>query len=234
MKEAFKVINIMIVEDEEPIRKFIKINLIREGYNVIETSSGEEALVAIANNHVDIAILDIMLPGIDGFEVLKSLRKMYPKMGIILLTAKSQDTDKIMGLEYGSDDYMTKPFNPMELNLRIKSLVRRLDFDKDNQNIVEFGPFKLDMVSREFYKDNKKIELTRTEFAIIALFITNPGKAFDRDKILDIIWGVDFSGDGKVVDVNIRRLRSKIEEDPSKPKYIETIWGVGYRWRIEA
>jgi len=228
------VINIMIVEDEEPIRKFIKINLIREGYNVIETSSGEEALVAIANNHVDIAILDIMLPGIDGFEVLKSLRKMYPKMGIILLTAKSQDTDKIMGLEYGSDDYMTKPFNPMELNLRIKSLVRRLDFDKDNQNIVEFGPFKLDMVSREFYKDNKKIELTRTEFAIIALFITNPGKAFDRDKILDIIWGVDFSGDGKVVDVNIRRLRSKIEEDPSKPKYIETIWGVGYRWRIEA
>ncbi|MDG2764771.1 response regulator transcription factor, partial [Vibrio parahaemolyticus] len=204
--------------------------LIREGYNVIETSSGEEALVAIANNHVDIAILDIMLPGIDGFEVLKSLRKMYPKMGIILLTAKSQDTDKIMGLEYGSDDYMTKPFNPMELNLRIKSLVRRLDFDKDNQNIVEFGPFKLDMVSREFYKDNKKIELTRTEFAIIALFITNPGKAFDRDKILDIIWGVDFSGDGKVVDVNIRRLRSKIEEDPSKPKYIETIWGVGYRW----
>ncbi|MBC7088324.1 MAG: response regulator transcription factor [Tissierellales bacterium] len=228
------MINIMIVEDEEPIRKFIKINLIREGYNVIETSSGEEALVAIANNHVDIAILDIMLPGIDGFEVLKSLRKMYPKMGIILLTAKSQDTDKIMGLEYGSDDYMTKPFNPMELNLRIKSLVRRLDFDKDNQNIVEFGPFKLDMVSREFYKDNKKIELTRTEFAIIALFITNPGKAFDRDKILDIIWGVDFSGDGKVVDVNIRRLRSKIEEDPSKPKYIETIWGVGYRWRIEA
>lgn len=226
-------INIIIVEDEEPIRKFIKINLDREGYIVHEASSGEEALIKVQEEHIDIAVLDVMLPGIDGFDVLKELRNKYPKMGIIMLTAKSQDTDKIMGLEYGSDDYMTKPFNPVELILRIKSLIRRLDFDKDNQNILELGPFKLDMTSREFYKNNEKIELTRTEFAIIDLFMSNPGKAFDRDKILDIIWGVDFSGDGKVVDVNIRRLRSKIEEDPSKPKYIETIWGVGYRWREE-
>jgi len=226
-------INIMVVEDEEPIRKFIKINLDREGYAVYEASSGEEALEIVQNEQIDIAILDVMLPGIDGFEVLKELRKKYPKMGIIMLTAKSQDTDKIMGLEYGSDDYMTKPFNPAELILRIKSLIRRLDFDSENKNILEFGPFKLDLSSREFYKNNVKIELTRTEFAIIDLFMSNPGKAFDRDQILDIIWGVDFSGDGKVVDVNIRRLRSKIEEDPSKPIYIETIWGIGYRWREE-
>lgn len=226
-------INIMVVEDEESIRKFIKINLDREGYAVYEASSGEEALEIVQNEQIDIAILDVMLPGIDGFEVLKELRNKYPKMGIIMLTAKSQDTDKIMGLEYGSDDYMTKPFNPAELILRIKSLIRRLDFDSDNKNILEFGPFKLDLSSREFYKNNVKIELTRTEFAIIDLFMSNPGKAFDRDQILDIIWGVDFSGDGKVVDVNIRRLRSKIEEDPSKPIYIETIWGIGYRWREE-
>lgn len=226
-------INIMVVEDEEPIRKFIKINLDREGYAVYEASSGEEALEIVQNEQIDIAILDVMLPGIDGFEVLKELRNKYPKMGIIMLTAKSQDTDKIMGLEYGSDDYMTKPFNPAELILRIKSLIRRLDFDSENKNILEFGPFKLDLSSREFYKNNVKIELTRTEFAIIDLFMSNPGKAFDRDQILDIIWGVDFSGDGKVVDVNIRRLRSKIEEDPSKPIYIETIWGIGYRWREE-
>ncbi|TFZ40701.1 response regulator transcription factor [Soehngenia longivitae] len=226
-------INIMVVEDEESIRKFIKINLDREGYAVYEASSGEEALEIVKNEQIDIAILDVMLPGIDGFEVLKELRIKYPKMGIIMLTAKSQDTDKIMGLEYGSDDYMTKPFNPAELILRIKSLIRRLDFDSDNKNILEFGPFKLDLSSREFYKNNVKIELTRTEFAIIDLFMSNPGKAFDRDQILDIIWGVDFSGDGKVVDVNIRRLRSKIEEDPSKPIYIETIWGIGYRWREE-
>lgn len=226
-------INIMVVEDEESIRKFIKINLDREGYAVYEASSGEEALEIVQNEQIDIAILDVMLPGIDGFEVLKELRNKYPKMGIIMLTAKSQDTDKIMGLEYGSDDYMTKPFNPAELILRIKSLIRRLDFDSDNKNILEFGPFKLDLSSREFYKNNVKIELTRTEFAIIDLFMSNPGKAFDRDQILDIIWGVEFSGDGKVVDVNIRRLRSKIEEDPSKPIYIETIWGIGYRWREE-
>ncbi len=226
-------INIMVVEDEESIRKFIKINLDREGYAVYEASSGEEALEIVQNEQIDIAILDVMLPGIDGFEVLKELRNKYPKMGIIMLTAKSQDTDKIMGLEYGSDDYMTKPFNPAELILRIKSLIRRLDFDSENKNILEFGPFKLDLSSREFYKNNVKIELTRTEFAIIDLFMSNPGKAFDRDQILDIIWGVDFSGDGKVVDVNIRRLRSKIEEDPSKPIYIETIWGIGYRWREE-
>jgi len=231
--EGIMRINIMVVEDEESIRKFIKINLDREGYAVYEASSGEEALEIVQNEQIDIAILDVMLPGIDGFEVLKELRNKYPKMGIIMLTAKSQDTDKIMGLEYGSDDYMTKPFNPAELILRIKSLIRRLDFDSENKNILEFGPFKLDLSSREFYKNNVKIELTRTEFAIIDLFMSNPGKAFDRDQILDIIWGVDFSGDGKVVDVNIRRLRSKIEEDPSKPIYIETIWGIGYRWREE-
>jgi DNA-binding response OmpR family regulator len=232
MEDIMKI-NIMVVEDEEPIRKFIKINLDREGYYVYEASSGEEALTTAENEKIDIAILDVMLPGIDGFEVLKELRNKYPKMGIIMLTAKSQDTDKIMGLEYGSDDYLTKPFNPVELILRIKSLVRRLDFDNKNKNILEYGPFKLDMSAREFYKNNDKIELTRTEFALIDLFMSNPGKAFDRDQILDIIWGEDFSGDGKVVDVNIRRLRAKIEEDPSKPKYIETVWGIGYRWREE-
>lgn len=224
---------VLLVEDEESIRKFIKINLERSGFNVLEAESGEKGLEIARRENIDVVVLDIMLPGIDGFEVCKILREEYPNIGIIMLTAKSQDIDKIMGLEYGTDDYMIKPFNPMELVLRVRSLMRRLDTSEEDENseYVEDGPFRMDKYSRRFYKDDKNIELTPTEFAIIKLFIENPGKAFSRDEILNTIWGYDFVGDSKIVDVNIRRIRSKIENDSKNPHYIETVWGVGYRWR---
>jgi DNA-binding response OmpR family regulator len=224
--------SVLVVEDEDSIRKFVKINLDRAGYNVLEAASGEEGLDIASKEHLDIVVLDVMLPGIDGFEVCKRLRTNYPHLGIIMLTAKSQDIDKIMGLEYGTDDYMTKPFNPTELVLRVKSLERRLETNGDQEHsIIEFKPFRIDVYSRLFYKDGVEIELTPTEFAIARLFIENHGKAFKRDEILNQVWGVDFVGDSKIVDVNIRRLRSKIEEDSSQPTFIETVWGVGYRWK---
>jgi DNA-binding response OmpR family regulator len=223
---------ILVVEDEEHIRKFIKINLEREGFVVEEAGTGEEGLNIVKSKSIDVVVLDIMLPGIDGFEVCKILRQEFSKIGIIMLTAKSQDIDKIMGLEYGTDDYMVKPFNPIELVLRVKSLLRRMDSSKEeNQNMIVDIPFRIDKYSRKFYKENKEIELTPTEYSIIKLFIENPGKAFNRDEILNLVWGYDFVGDSKIVDVNVRRLRSKIEDDPSDPYYIETVWGVGYRWR---
>jgi DNA-binding response OmpR family regulator len=224
--------SVLIVEDEESIRKFVKINLDRAGYDVIEAGSGEEGIELASKQRIDIVVLDVMLPGIDGFEVCKKLRADHPHLGIIMLTAKTQDIDKIMGLEYGTDDYMTKPFNPTELVLRLKSLERRLEPEKEeNRSTIEFKPFVIDVYSRLFYKNEKEIELTPTEFSIAKLFIENPGKAFKRDEILNHVWGVDFVGDSKIVDVNIRRLRSKIEEDSSQPAFIETVWGVGYRWK---
>lgn len=225
---AYKV---LVVEDEDSIRKFIKINLEREGFDVLEAGTGEDGLEIADNNDIDIVILDLMLPGIDGYEVCKRLREKSEELGIIMLTAKSQDLDKIMGLEFGTDDYMTKPFNPMELVLRVKSLAKRIDSDDDDDAILVFKPFKIDVYSRKFYKNDSEIVLTPTEFQIAKLFLQNPGKAFRRDEILNIVWGYDFMGDSKIVDVNIRRLRSKIEDDSSNPEYIETIWGVGYRWK---
>lgn len=223
---------ILVVEDEEHIRKFVRINLEREGFIVEEATTGEEGLDIVGSTDIDVVVLDIMLPGIDGFQVCKILREKYPAIGIIMLTAKSQDIDKIMGLEYGTDDYMVKPFNPIELVLRVKSLLRRMDYKKDeNQDAIVEGPFRIDKYSRKFYKGDREIELTPTEYSIIQLFIENPGRAFTRDEILNTVWGYDFMGDSKIVDVNVRRLRSKIEEDASNPQYIETVWGVGYRWR---
>lgn len=223
--------NILVVEDEESIRKFIKINLEREGFNVIEAPTGEEGLRVARNGDIDIVVLDIMLPGIDGYEVCKILRSEFPTIGIIMLTAKSQDIDKITGLEYGTDDYMVKPFNPMELVLRVKSLSRRIDMmNTEEEELLICGPFKIDTYSRKFYKNDEEIELTPTEYSIIKIFMENPGKAFKRDEILNWVWGMDFFGDSKIVDVNVRRLRAKIEEDPSVPKYIGTVWGIGYRW----
>ena len=223
---------ILIIEDEESIRKFVKINLDRAGFKVLDAGSGEEGIDIARNNKIDILVLDIMLPGMDGYEVCKILRTEYPGLGIIMLTAKSQDIDKIMGLEYGTDDYMTKPFNPVELTLRVKSLSRRMEkAPSDEDSIMSFPPFKIDTYSRKFYKDDIELELTPTEYSIAKLFMENPGKAFKRDEILNIVWGYDFIGDSKIVDVNIRRLRFKIEKDSSKPVYIETVWGIGYRWK---
>ena len=221
---------ILIIEDEESIRGFLKINLKRNGYEVIETDNGELGVKLALKEKPAIIILDVMLPGIDGFKVCKIIRNEDEKVGIIMLTAKSQDLDKIMGLEYGADDYIIKPFNPMELLLRIKALLRRISDYEEKKGIIQ-GKFKLDIYAKRIFKNNKEIDLTPKEYSIIKLFIENPNKAFSRDELMDLVWGEDYIGDPKIVDVNIRRLRSKIECSSLNEKFIETIWGFGYRWR---
>lgn len=226
---------VLIVEDENSIRGFLKINFRRNNFTVIEASSGEEGFRKAMLENPHIAVLDVMLPGKDGFTLCKELRDRFPDMGIIMLTARNQDMDRIMGLEQGADDYLSKPFNPIELMLRVKAIIRRIeskDVFKDKE-IIERNGFKLDMYSQKLYKDMKEIYITPKEYLLFKLFIESPGKAFTRDELLNIIWGYDYFGDPKIVDVNIRRLRTKIEEDPSEPKYIQTIWGTGYRWNNE-
>ena len=221
---------ILIIEDEESIRGFLIINLKRNGYEVIEADNGELGVKLALKEKPAIIILDVMLPGIDGFKVCKIIRNEDEKVGIIMLTAKSQDLDKIMGLEYGADDYIIKPCNPMELLLRIKALLRRISDYEEKKGIIQ-GKFKLDIYAKRIFKNNKEIDLTPKEYSIIKLFIENPNKAFSRDELMDLVWGEDYIGDPKIVDVNIRRLRSKIECSSLNEKFIETIWGFGYRWR---
>lgn len=226
---------ILICDDEEHIRQFMKINLEYSGFDIVEASTGEEALELADEKSPQVYILDIMLPGISGYEVCEKIRQKYPKAGIIMVSAKSQDIDKILGLERGCDDYIIKPFNPQELILRVKSLVRRVNYsevakEEKNEDILTDRIFKLDLYSRNFYKNNQEIDVTPTEFAIIKNFILNKGKAMSRIEIMKKTWGENYSADTKIVDVNIRRIRAKIEENPAKPKYIETVWGTGYRW----
>lgn len=224
---------ILLVEDEESIRGFLRINFQRENFQVIECESGEEGVRKALIEKPDIAILDVMLPGMNGFEVCQKLIESFPRMGIIMLTAKGEDMDKIMGLQFGADDYVLKPFNPLEITLRVKALIRRLEGinEENNSDCIEVDNFKLDLYSQSLYKENVEIDVTPKEFLLMKIFMQNPGKAFTRDELLNLVWGIDFFGDPKIVDVNIRRLRSKIEENSSKPKYIETVWGTGYRWK---
>lgn len=227
-------IKILVCEDENSIRKFININLSINGFTVIEAESGEAALEMIDLYNPAIVVLDIMLPGMDGFEVCQRIRETRPDMIIIMLTARGQDMDKIMGLGLGADDYMVKPFNPLELVARIKAILRRSEIaSKQSNNKIRFRGFEIDIKSQKFFKDNGEIDLTPTEFLIIKTFMNNPGKAFSRDELLNTIWGQNYFGDVKTVDVHIRRLREKIEDNPSSPSYIETVWGYGYRWQEE-
>jgi len=225
---------VLIVEDETSIRGFIKINLERNNFSVIEAISGEEALEKVPVENPQIVILDVMLPGIDGFQICERLRKNYGHMGIMMLTARSQDMDKIMGLEFGADDYMVKPFNPLELIARINAILRRSqnNFLTDSNQLLS-KPFLIDLLSQKIFKNEIEIDLTPKEFLLMKIFIENPGKALSRDMLLNMIWGLNYIGDLKIVDVNIRRLREKIEDLASKPTYIETVWGTGYRWRRE-
>lgn len=223
---------ILLVEDEKSIRGFLKINLKRSGLEVVEAETGEEGIRKAKIEKPSIALLDVMLPGIDGFQVCKELRQEFPSMGIIMLTARTQDMDKIMGLEFGADDYVVKPFNPSELILRIKALLRRINStDSTKENILVSSIFKINTYSQKIYKNEKEIDVTPKEYMILKIFLENEEKAFSRDELLDLVWGYDFVGDPKIVDVNIRRLRAKIEDEPSNPKYIETVWGKGYRWK---
>ncbi len=223
---------ILLIEDEAHIRKFVNISLKREGFKVIEAESGEMGIEKAGKESPDIVILDIMLPGIDGYEVCKFLKKNYPEMGIIMLTARAQDGDKITGLENGADHYIVKPFNPLELIAIIKSLLRRMEIcDNLKGKELVSGEFKIDLNSKTLYKNSNEIELTPKEYQLMKLFIENPSRAFTRDELLDMVWGYNYIGENKIIDVNIRRIRSKIEENSSKPKYIETVWGTGYRWR---
>lgn len=225
---------VLVLEDEEEIREFIMINLKRNGFEAVEAGTGEEALEIAKKEKFDIAVLDVMLPGIDGFQVCKKLREDNKTMGIIMLTARTQEMDKINGLYAGADDYVTKPFSPSELVARIDALVRRIELmEVEKPKELKSGPFKLDYDGRKILKDDEEIELTQIEYSIIKLLMENEGESLSRDFILNKIWGENYVGSWKIVDVNIRRIRSKIEDDPSNPEYIKTIWGYGYRWRKE-
>lgn len=225
----------IIIEDEDSIRGFIRINFQRDNFTVLEAASAEDGMRLIRLEKPDIVLLDVMLPGMDGFKACQLIRKDFPHIGIIMLTARGQDMDKIMGLEFGADDYIVKPFNPIELLLRTKAILRRMKEIKqdDNNEILNSGPFKIDTYSKIVYKNDIELYLTPKEYLLMKIFIENPGKAFTRDELLDLVWGYEFIGDTKIVDVNIRRLRAKIEESSSNPMYIETVWGTGYRWRKE-
>ncbi|MDQ6422533.1 response regulator transcription factor [Paenibacillus sp. LHD-117] len=249
---------VLLLEDEESIRGFVRINLKRNDIAVTEAENGEDALAfAQSEGPFDIALLDVMLPTISGFEVCEKLRQRYPRMGIIMLTAKSQEEDKIQGLELGADDYVQKPFSPGELIARIKSLYRRMNAERqlvppgdreaaalsepvadgmgdtsnhDHRDLTS-GPFRLSVAQRRLWKSGREVVLTPTEWALVRLLMEREGESISRDHILTEVWGRYYVGDLKVVDVNIRRIRQKLEASPSEPAFIETVWGYGYRWR---
>lgn len=227
---------ILVVEDEYPIREMIALNLRMAGYEVTDVESAEAALELFDASY-DVAVLDIMLPGMNGLSLCESIRAKNTVIGIIMLSAKAMETDKIRGLAIGADDYMTKPFSVSELLARVEALVRRVNHHQQAQEHAApeegrlvSGSFVLDQRSRILYKNNEAIDLTQVEFQIMELFFANPGVALVREKILEGVWGENYFGDVKIVDVNIRRLRMKIEDEPSNPKNIMTVWGFGYRW----
>lgn len=224
---------VLVVEDEAAIREVIALNLRMAGYDVTEAGSAEAALAAIDTSApFDVAVLDIMLPGMNGFSLCENIRRDSDSIGIIMLSAKSQEDDKIRGLSIGADDYMTKPFSVSELLARVDALCRRVvrAAGQEAEGRMVSGGFVLDQKSRILYKNGEPIDLTQVEFQIMELFFANPGVALVREKILEGVWGENYYGDVKIVDVNIRRLRMKIEDEPSAPRHIMTVWGHGYRW----
>lgn len=222
---------ILVLEDEIPIRSFIVLNLKRAGFYVLEASTGEEAFQILSEHTVDVALLDVMLPGIDGFQVCKAIREENQKMGIIMLTARVQDEDKVQGLGIGADDYIAKPFSPVELTARIQSLLRRIEVHEEKTNTIMSGPFSLNIIEERLYKGGQLVDLTPTEYMILQYLMNQASKPVSRDEILNMIWGTNYVGETKVVDVNMRRLRQKIECNPSEPEFIHTVWGKGYVWK---
>ena len=224
---------ILVLEDEANIRSFVVLNLNRAGYETIEAGTGEEALEQLRlNPDVRMALLDIMLPDMDGFEVCRRIRASNSKIGIIMLTARTQEMDKVTGLMTGADDYVTKPFSPAELTARVDALYRRTGGEMMDDGEIQQDPFVLNTRKRTLEKNGQRVKLTQVEYAIIKMFMENPGKALSREEILKFVWGENYLGELKIVDVNIRRLRVKIEDDPTNPIYITTIWGYGYKWEF--
>lgn len=232
---------ILVAEDEKSIRDFIVINLRRNGYDVCEAEDGEQALQLYEEygGAFDVALLDIMMPKTDGLEVCKQLRQHSQTLGIVMLTAKTQEMDKVTGLLVGADDYITKPFSPSELMARIDAIYRRVALNKTSQQtgtkkveIITLGEFSLSLRNRNLTKNGEILELTQVEFMIMEFFFKNPGVALDRNEILNYVWGSSYYGDDKVVDVNIRRLRMKLEDVPSEPRHLITVWGLGYKWVV--
>ncbi len=227
---------ILVAEDEDAIREFVVINLKRSGYDVYDVNNGSDAVEAYdkANGDFDIALLDVMMPGMDGISVCRELRRRNSNLGIIMLTAKSQEMDKVNGLMNGADDYITKPFSPSELMARVDALHRRVILSESNDRSfreeLRSGSFVLNLRNRTLSKNGELVELTQVEFQIMEYFFSNPRTALSRDDILKHVWGDGFFGEEKIVDVNIRRLRMKIEEKPSSPRHIVTVWGLGYKW----
>jgi len=223
---------VLVIEDDDNIRRFVAINLDRNGFKVTEAALGEEALNRLAAQRPDIVVLDLMLPDMDGFEICRELRRRDADIVIVILTARGQDLDKIRGLELGADDYIVKPFNPLELVARIRTILRRTGHAAvGRKNVLQSGSIRIDLESNQLFKHDELIEVTPKEFQMIKAFVENPDKALSRDALLNLIWGEDFVGDTKTIDVHVRKLREKIEDDCSRPKLIETVWGLGYRWR---
>lgn len=224
---------VLVVDDEKLIVKGIRFSLEQDGMEVECAYDGAEALELATNNQYDMILLDLMLPKMDGFEVCQHIRE-FSNVPIVMLTAKGDDMDKILGLEYGADDYITKPFNILEVKARIKAIMRRTGTKEVAQTksaIIENGDLKLDTDSRRLFILGREVNLTAKEFELLELFVTNQNKVFSREKLLSLVWGADYPGDVRTVDVHVRRLREKIESNPSEPKYVHTKWGVGYYYR---
>jgi len=229
-------IKILVVDDESRMRKLVHDFLAREGYEVLEAGDGEEALdIFYQQKDIALLVLDIMMRRINGFEVCREIRQTS-KVPIIMLTAKGDDMDKIMGLEYGADDYITKPFNILEVKARMKAILRRNNSNRDKEtvksNVLVVGDMKIDCDSRSLFIKGKEIYLTAKEFDLLELLAFNPNRVYSRDALLKTVWGADYPGDGRTVDVHIRRLREKIEDNSSEPKYVHTKWGVGYYFNV--
>ena len=226
--------SILIVEDEQNIVDILSFNLSREGYDTLEAYDGPTGLQLALEQDPDLILLDLMLPGMDGFEVCRQVRESGSSTPIIMLTARAQEMDKVTGLMTGADDYVTKPFSPAELTARVDALLRRTG---DNTPAVRTGelyqpPFLLNMTNRTLEKNGERVKLTQLEYSIVKLFMENRGKALAREEILDAVWGKGYCGELKIVDVNVRRLRIKIADDAQEPKYISTVWGFGYKWTV--
>ena len=223
---------VLIVEDDRHIRRFIAINLNRAGFRTTEAADGREAVQRFMEDPPLVVLLDVMLPDTDGYELCGKLRAIEPDLAVVFLTALGQDADRIKGLELGADDYIVKPFHPLELVARVRNLARRTSRpDPSSKKGLTSGTLRLDLAANKLYERDCCVELTPKEFLLLRTFMTSPGRALSREELLNRVWGEDYVGDTKTVDVHVRKLREKIEADASRPKRIETVWGVGYLWR---